>query len=122
MPHNDREQRNAAWQAANQWRARAAQTRPTGLLGSIKLFFIWLAVGALMLVAVLLGLVLMLVGWAMMPFLRRKMNKRMDEIRAQQAQDIGSGSAQREDRTSQHTLEGHYEVKNADHDQSNKRS
>ncbi|WP_328731128.1 hypothetical protein [Vreelandella azerica] len=75
-----------------------------------------------MLVAVLLGLVFMLVGWAMMPFLRRKMNKRMDEIRAQQAQDIGSGSAHRESRASQHTLEGHYEVKNADRDQPNKRS
>ncbi|XKF15227.1 hypothetical protein LL947_12315 [Halomonas sp. BLK-85] len=122
MPHNDREQRNAAWQAANQWRARAAQTRPTGLLGSIKLFFIWLAVGALMLVAVLLGLVFMLVGWAMMPFLRRKMNKRMDEIRAQQAQDIGSGSAQSQEKTSQHTLEGHYEVKSGDRHNSDKSS
>jgi len=113
MPTTNRDQRNAAWQAANQWRARAAQTRPTGLMGSIKLFFIWLAVGALMIVAVVLGLIFMLIGWALMPFLRRKMNQRMDEMRAQQAQDIGTGSGQTHStkRTSQEALEGSYEVK-----------
>ncbi len=119
MPLNDREQRNAAWQAAHQWRTRAAQTRPAGLLGSIKLFFIWLAVGALMLVALLLGLVFMLIGWAMMPFLRRKMNKRMEEMRAQQAQDIGSGSVHRHHQHPQQTLEGRYEVRK-DNDERNK--
>lgn len=110
MPNTNRNQRNAAWQAANQWRAHAAQTRPTGLISSIKLFFTWLAVGALMIVAVVLGLIFMLIGWAMMPFLRRKMNQRMDEMRAQQAQDIGSGSGQPH-QPSQEALEGNYEVK-----------
>ncbi|MGY4878484.1 NfeD family protein [Vreelandella aquamarina] len=113
MPNTNRDQRNAAWQAANEWRARAAQTRPTGLMSSVKLFFTWLAVGALMIVAVVLGLVFMLIGWAMMPFLRRKMNQRMDEMRAQQAQDIGTGSGHthQANRPSPEALEGSYEVK-----------
>ena len=68
MPQMNRDQRNAAWQAANQWRARAAQTQPNGLMGSLKLLLTWLAFGALMIVGVVLGLFFLLIGWAMMPF------------------------------------------------------
>lgn len=91
MPQMNRDQRNAAWQAANQWRARATQTQPTGLTGSLKLLFTWLAFGALMIVGVVLGLFFLLIGWAMMPFMRHKMKKRMEQMRAQQAHDIGGG-------------------------------
>lgn len=116
MPQMNRDQRNAAWQAANQWRARAAQTQPTGLAGSLKLLFTWLAFGALMIVGVVLGLFFLLIGWAMMPFVRHKMNKRMEQMRAQQAQDIGGGSASGSTSTHsrpghQDVLEGSYEVK-----------
>jgi len=113
MSHR-RDTRNAAWQAANQWRARATQTRPEGLLGTIKLFFTWLLFGALMIVAMVLGLFLLLVGWAMMPFVRHKMKKRMDAMRAQQATDIGGGNAYREPQRPQGALEGSYDVKEDD--------
>tara|TARA_R110002012_G_scaffold29142_7_gene90356 strand:- start:3077 stop:3448 length:372 start_codon:yes stop_codon:yes gene_type:complete len=116
MPQMNRDQRNAAWQAANQWRARAAQTQPTGLAGSLKLLFTWLAFGALMIVGVVLGLFFLLIGWAMMPFMRHKMKKRMEQMRAQQAQDIGGGYASPHASTHsrpahQDALEGSYEVK-----------
>ena len=119
MPQMNRDQRNAAWQAANQWRARAAQTQPTGLAGSLKLLFTWLAFGALMIVGVVFGLFFLLIGWAMMPFMRHKMKKRMEQMRAQQAQDIGGGYANEHASASnrpghQDVLEGHYEVKNDD--------
>ncbi|MBZ5485966.1 hypothetical protein HW452_00280 [Halomonas aquamarina] len=116
MPQMNRDQRNAAWQAAHQWRARAAQTRPTGLMGSLKLLLTWLAFGALMVVGVVLGLIFLLIGWAMMPFVRHKMKKRMEQMRADQAQDIGGGYAHTHARPEprsnhQDALEGSYEVK-----------
>ncbi|UTA79243.1 hypothetical protein J4377_15005 [Halomonas sp. XH26] len=116
MPQMNRDQRNAAWQAANQWRARAAQTQPTGLMGSIKLLLTWLAFGALMIVGAVLGLFFLLIGWAMMPFVRHKMKKRMEQMRADNAQDVGGGYAYRDTSTSQHdAIEGSYEVKDDHH-------
>jgi hypothetical protein len=54
----------------------------------------------------------LLIGWAMMPFMRHKMKKRMEQMRAQQAQDIGGGYASPQPRQShQDALEGSYEVK-----------
>ena len=111
MPQMNREQRNAAWQAAHQWRVRAAQTQPNGLMGSLKLLLTWLAFGALMIVGVVLGLFFLLVGWAMMPFVRHKMKKRMEQMRADQAQDIGGGYASERPTGQQDALEGSYEVK-----------
>lgn len=122
MPQMNRDQRNAAWQAAHQWRARAAQSRPTGVMGSVKLLLTWLAFGALMIVGMVLGLIFLLVGWAMMPFVRHKMKKRMEQMRAEQAQDIGGGYASQRHSSSQNqashghrphqdVLEGSYEVK-----------
>ncbi|WP_346796283.1 hypothetical protein R5M92_12525 [Halomonas sp. Bachu 37] len=116
MTHSNRDPRNAAWQAAHQWRSRAGQARPDGLMGSVKLLFTWLAFGALMIVGVVLGLFFLLVGWAMMPFVRYKMKKRMEQMRARQAQDIGGGQGDhftsRQDFTSrQEVLEGSYEVR-----------
>lgn len=110
MPYSNRDPRNAAWQAAHQWRARADQTRPDGLMGSVKLLFTWLAFGALMIVGVVLGLFFLLIGWAMMPFVRHKMKKRMEQMRAQQAQDVGGGQGSHSD-SRQEALEGSYEVK-----------
>jgi hypothetical protein len=116
MPQMNRDQRNAAWQAANQWRAQAAQTQPTGLMGSIKLLLTWLAFGALMIVGVVLGLFFLLIGWAMMPFVRHKMKKRMEQMRADNAQDVGGGYAYSDTSTSQHeAIEGSYEVKDDHH-------
>ncbi len=116
MSQMNRDQRNAAWQAAHQWRARAAQTQPSGIMGSLKLLLTWLAFGVLMVVGVVLGLIFLLIGWAMMPFVRHKMKKRMEQMRADQAQDIGGGYAHPhvhpEPRSShQDALEGSYEVK-----------
>lgn len=115
MPQMNRDQRNAAWQAANQWRARAAQSQPTGFMGSVKLLLTWLAFGALMIVGVVLGLFFLLIGWAMMPFVRHKMKKRMEQMRANQAQDIGGSHTYSENRPSQRdALDGSYEVKDDD--------
>ncbi|MDR5873673.1 hypothetical protein LPL18_013935 [Halomonas sp. CUBES01] len=113
MPQMNRDQRNAAWQAAHQFRARATRTQPNGVMGSLKLLFTWLAFGLLMIVGVVLGLFFLLVGWAMMPFVRHKMKKRMEQMRAQQAQDIGgSRSASSAERGRHDVLEGQYEIKN----------
>lgn len=112
MPHMNRDQRNAAWQAAHQWRARATRTQPNGVMGSLKLLFTWLAFGALMIVGVVLGLFFLLVGWAMMPFVRHKMKKRMEQMRAQQAQDIGGNRSESYSGSRhQDVLEGQYEIK-----------
>ncbi|MGO3700401.1 MULTISPECIES: hypothetical protein [Halomonas] len=112
MPQMNRDQRNAAWQAAQQWRTRAAQSQPGGLMGSLKLLLTWLAFGVLMVVGVILGLFFLLIGWAMMPFVRHKMKKRMEQMRAEQAQDIGGGYAEPHTRSRQQdVLEGSYEVK-----------
>lgn len=112
MPQMNRDQRNAAWQAAHQWRARAAQSQPTGLMGSLKLLLTWLAFGVLMVVGVVFGLFFLLIGWAMMPFVRHKMKKRMEQMRAEQAQDIGGGHAEPQPRQGpQDALEGSFEVK-----------
>lgn len=112
MPQKNHDQRNAAWQAANQWRARAAQAQPAGLVGNLKLLLTWLAFGVLMIVGVVLGLFFLLVGWAMMPFVRHKMKKRMEQMRADQAQDIGGGYAKPQHEGHQYdALEGSYEVK-----------
>ncbi|MBS9403813.1 hypothetical protein KG088_09235 [Halomonas sp. TRM85114] len=132
-PNSNRDPRqNAAWQAAQQWRERARQTRPTGLAGSFKLLLTWLLFGAMMIIAMVLGLFLLLVGWAMLPFLRLRMKKRMEQMRADQAQGVGGGvhyreTHYRETRTNgdayreqsyreqsygeQQVLEGDYEVK-----------
>ena len=119
-PHDPRH--NPAWQAARQWQARARQARPQGLLGTLKLLLIWLLFGAIMIVAMVLGLFFLLLGWALMPLLRYRLKKRMEKMRADQAEDIGSGFHYRETRyretrgadgsyREQQVLEGDYVVK-----------
>lgn len=107
---------NAAWRTAQQWQQRARQAKPSGNVSGIKLVFTWLLFGVLMIVGTIIGLFFLLIGWAMLPFLRRRMKKRMEEMRANQAQDIG-GSTYREPRSDnaqghQQVLEGEYEKRN----------
>ncbi len=121
MSHINRDPRNnAAWQAASQWRARASRTRPNGIMDSLKLLLIWLVLGALMIVGVILGLFFLLVGWAMMPLVRYRLKKRLERMRANQAEDITSDYEASSYETStyytnrsgsQDVLEGSYEVK-----------
>ncbi|PAU75208.1 hypothetical protein [Halomonas salipaludis] len=111
MPNSRDPRDNPAWQAAQQWRERARQGRPSGL----RLFFTWLLFGTLMIVGTVIGLFFLLIGWAMLPFLRHRMKKRMERMRAEQAQDIGSGQGNRHHH--QQVLEGDYEIK----DESNPR-
>ncbi|MBF8224079.1 hypothetical protein [Halomonas sp. 328] len=112
-PHDPRH--NPAWQAARQWQARARQARPQGLLGTLKLLLIWLLFGVMMIVALVLGLVFLLLGWALMPLLRYRLKKRMEQMRADQAQDVGGDY---QDAPGRHeTLEGHYEVKSEQDDE-----
>ena len=121
MPDARDPRRNAAWQAARQWRERARQTRPTGLVGTLKLLLTWLLFGAMMVIAMMIGLVLLLVGWALLPLLRHRMKKRLERMRADQAEDIGAGGHYRESRSAhgeggarareQQVLEGDYTVK-----------
>ncbi|XKE45915.1 hypothetical protein LG302_01900 [Halomonas organivorans] len=127
MPDPQDPRHNAAWRAAQQWQQRARQARPGGHLGGLKLLLTWLAFGVMMVVALVLGLVFLLVGWAMLPFLRHRMKKRLERMRAEQAQDVGGGAHYRETtyretrsrdgRTrEQQVLEGDYEVKEQDDD------
>ncbi|APE30506.1 hypothetical protein BOX17_05755 [Halomonas aestuarii] len=122
MPDPRDPRHNAAWRAAQQWQERARQTRPGGPLGGLKLLFTWLLFGAMMVVAMVLGLFFLLVGWAMMPFLRHRMKKRMEQMRADRAEDVGGSVHYRETRyresrdaggryREQQVLEGDYEVR-----------
>ncbi|WP_168012609.1 hypothetical protein [Halomonas salinarum] len=90
MNEQDR-QRNAAWQAAHQWKERARQARPHQGMSGPRLVLTWLMFGVLMIIGTILGLFFLLIGWAMLPFLRHRMKKRMEQMRAQQAEDIGGG-------------------------------
>ncbi|MFQ3790287.1 hypothetical protein [Halomonas sp. A29] len=108
--------RNAAWQAAQQWRARANHT-PRGPLGGLKLILTWLLFGLLLIVGTVLGLFFLLLGWAMLPIVRYRMKKRLEQIRAEQAKEAGSGYHYHETHyrgsraTDEHELlEGDYEV------------
>jgi len=109
-------QHNAAWQAAQQWRERARQARPSQGTGGLKLLATWLLFGVMMIVGTLLGLFFLIIGWAMLPFLRQRMKKRAEAFRADHAQPAGGNGAQEstqspdETRTS-HVLEGDYRVK-----------
>ncbi|MDN3554544.1 hypothetical protein [Halomonas maura] len=127
MPDPKDPRHNAAWRAAQQWQERARQARPGGNVGGLKLLFTWLVFGALMIVGVVLGLFFLLVGWAMLPILRYRMKKRMERMRADQAEDIGGSFHHRDTpyreprggegrRREQQVLEGDYEVKDADRD------
>ncbi|MBB3231824.1 hypothetical protein [Halomonas stenophila] len=127
MPDPKDPRHNAAWRAAQQWQERARQARPGGNAGGLRLFFTWLVFGALMIVGVVLGLFFLLVGWAMLPILRYRMKKRMERMRADQAEDVGGSFHYRETRYreprsgegrrhEQQVLEGDYEIKDADRD------
>lgn len=113
---------NPAWRAAQAWQQRARQTRGGGLLGSLKMLLAWLLFGTMMIVAMVLGVLFLLLGWALMPLLRYRLKKRIEKMRAEQAEDLGSGFHYRETRyretrgadgsyREQQVLEGDYEVK-----------
>ncbi len=116
---------NIAWRTAREWQQRARQTNAGGLLGSLKMLLVWLLFGAMMIVAMVLGLFFLLLGWALMPLMRYRLKKRMERMRADQAEDVGGGfhthrTSYRETRyqqthggshRDQQVLEGDFEVK-----------
>lgn len=112
--------RNAAWQAAQQWRTRASQPH-RGPLSGLKLILTWLLFGVLLIVGTVLGLFFLLLGWAMLPIVRYRMKKRLEQLRAEQAKDAGGGyhethSGQAHYRGSEpELLEGDYEVRDEKH-------
>jgi hypothetical protein len=112
---------NAAWQAARQWQERARQARPSQRASGFRLLLTWLAFGVMMIIGTILGLFFLLIGWAMLPFVRHRMKKRMEQMRADNAEDIGSGTHAHTEHNSSHSpgahelLEGDYEVKSDKH-------
>ncbi|MHB0776174.1 hypothetical protein [Halomonas sp. WWR20] len=120
QPHRDSSaQNNAAWRAAQQWRERVNQTRPSQSVSGLRLIGTWLLFGAMLIIGTLLGLFFLLIGWAMLPFLRHRMKKRAEAFRAQQAQYAG-GNFTASERTStgetssprhRQVLEGQYTTK-----------
>ena len=111
--------RNAAWQAAQQWRTRANQSSG-GALGGVKLVFTWLLFGLLLIIGTVVGLFLLLIGWALLPIMRHRMKKRVEQVRAEQAEAAGGGyyrethfrQSRTESRRGETTLlEGEYEVR-----------
>lgn len=107
-PHQD-PRHNIAWRTAQQWQQRARQSRGGGLLDSLKMLLAWLLFGAMMIVALVLGLFFLLLGWALMPLLRYRLKKRMEQMRADQAEDVDGGFHYRETRYREtHGPEGHY--------------
>lgn len=111
---DNRDNGNSAWRAAEQWRARVHQARPQQGAGGLRLVFTWLLFGAVLILGTLLGLFFLIVGWAMLPFMRHRMKKRAEQMRAEQAQYAG-GSANHDSNTgpgrSQRVLDGEYEVR-----------
>ncbi|MEC8917887.1 MAG: hypothetical protein VX796_09750 [Pseudomonadota bacterium] len=116
MTDNRHDTGNAAWRAAQQWRERVQQTRPSQGAGGLRLLFTWLLFGVMLIVGTLLGLFFLVVGWAMLPFLRHRMKKRAEQFRASRAQYAGGsadpdgGSAHSAGRAQQ-VLDGEYEVR-----------
>ncbi|MCE3026543.1 hypothetical protein [Salinicola sp. DM10] len=114
MTDHRQQQQNAAWRAAQQWRERVDRTRPSQGASGLRMLFTWLIFGIVLFVGTLLGLFFLLVGWAMLPFLRHRMKKRAEQVRASRAQYAG-GSADHADPggepRSQRVLEGEYEVR-----------
>ncbi|WP_110649937.1 hypothetical protein [Salinicola peritrichatus] len=106
---------NAAWRAAQQWRERVRQNRPHQGAGGLRLLLTWLLFGVMLVLGTLLGLFFLIIGWAMLPFLRHRMKKHAEQVRASQAQYAGGAadgtrnSASRE--RSQRVLDGEYEVR-----------
>ncbi len=121
-PHRDPRQ-NPAWRAAQTWQQRARQSQGGGLLDSLKMLLAWLLFGTLMIVAMVFGLIFLLLGWALMPLLRHRLKKRMEQMRAEQAESVDGGSfhyretryretyASRDSHNKHQVLEGDYEVK-----------
>lgn len=99
--------RNAAWQAAQQWRTRANQA-PRGPLGGLKLILTWLLFGLLLIVGTVLGLFFLLIGWAMLPIMRYRMKKRLEQLHAEQAKDAGGGYYRETRDREAHSHEVHY--------------
>ena len=83
---DNRQNDNAAWRAAQQWRERVQQTRPHQGTGGLRLLFTWLLFGVMLIIGTLLGLFFLVIGWAMLPLLRHRMKKRAEQVRASQAQ------------------------------------
>lgn len=105
---------NAAWRAARQWRERAQQKRPHQGTSGLRLLFTWLLFGVMLIIGTLLGLFFLIIGWAMLPFLRHRMKKHAEQVRASQAQYAGGAtdSARGASRDhAQRVLDGEYEVR-----------
>lgn len=115
---DNRQNDNAAWRAAQQWRERVQQTRPNQGAGGLRLLFTWLLFGAMLIIGTLLGLFFLVIGWAMLPFLRHRMKKRAEQVRASQAQYAGGSADHDGDASapgrSQRVLDGEYEVRSKD--------
>ncbi|ALM54784.1 hypothetical protein AR456_17180 [Halomonas huangheensis] len=102
---------NAAWRIASLWQQKARQARPAGQLSGIKLVLAWVIGCTMLIVATLLGLTFSLIGLLMLPLVRRRMKKRMEQARAQHAEDIGPVHQKYSQTQSDDILEGQYEIK-----------
>lgn len=111
--------RNAAWRAAQDWRQRA---QSTSRWRGPKLFLAWLVFGVLMVMGLIIALVFLLIGWIAMPFLRHRLRKRTDHMRAQAqaAADRAAGrtsrSGSRGDNRGGNVIEGDYSVEDKHND------
>lgn len=111
---DQRHNQNAAWRAAQQWKARVDSSRPAPGAGGLKMLFTWLLFGAMLIVGTVLGLFFLIVGWALLPLLRRRMKKHAKQVRASQAQYAGGSADEPEDADTSRrhrVLEGEYEVR-----------
>ncbi|WP_110686441.1 hypothetical protein [Salinicola aestuarinus] len=103
---------NAAWHAAERWRERVNQTRPNRGSGGLRLVLTWLLFGAVLIIGTVLGLFFLVVGWAMLPFLRHRMKKHAEQVRASQATYAGGSADTPHSAGDQRVLDGEYEVRN----------
>lgn len=98
---------NAAWRMAEQMKARARNTGGARGAGGLKMLGAWMVFGFLLMVGTLLAFFFVLIGWAMMPFLRHRMKKH-----AERHGHTWQGEATRpQQRSAQNVLDGEYEVR-----------
>lgn len=95
---------NAAWRMAEQMKARAGTA---GSTGGLKMLGAWMVFGFLLMVGTLLAFFFVLLGWAMMPFLRYRMKKHA-ERHGRTWQGATAGTQQR---SAPNVLDGEYEVR-----------
>ncbi|QEM83307.1 hypothetical protein [Halomonas binhaiensis] len=111
--HADEYRENSAWRQAKRWQEKVRQsTRPVRRPGILRMTLTWIACLFTLMVAGILGLIFSLIGLALIPLIRHRVKRRMENLRAEQAEDVTPGFSSRPSSShSSQVWEGQYEIK-----------